>query len=108
MLKRSAPSGVVTQMLPFMSASIVPDVPDMRRGRDIDVELLGLGIELGEPAMPALDMGADVEPQDAVLVAHDAVAAGDDAAAIRHREMLHRAGLGVDPGIGRRTRLGRE
>ena len=51
--------------------------------------------------MPALHMGADVEPQDAVLVADDAVASGHDAAAIRHREMFHRAGLGVDPGVGR-------
>ena len=33
--------------------------------------------------MPALHVGADVEPEEAVLVADDAVAAGDDAAAVR-------------------------
>ena len=56
------------------------------------------GIDAAEAAMPARHVRAGVEPEDAVLVAGDAVAAGRDAAEVVDLEILDRAGLGVDPG----------
>ena len=62
----------------------------------IDVDLLGLGIEPAEAA-PA---GIDVEPEDALLIAHQPVGIGRKAVVAVDLEQLHRAGLAVHPADG--------
>src|SRR5262249_48913361 len=64
--------------------------------RRVERDLLGLRVDLGEAAVAALDRRARVEPQIAVLVAYDPMAAGGKALDVGHAELLHRPGLGVD------------
>ena len=67
------------------------------RGRDEDLDLVGLRIEPAEAAMIGLHGRARIEPENAVRVARDPVRVDGEAVRSFDLQRLHHAGLGVDP-----------
>ena len=67
-----------------------------RLRRNIDRDLLGLGIDLGEAAAAALHVRSGIEPEHAVFISGDPVGADGDALLIVELEMFYRAGFAVD------------